>query len=269
MARPPQIKSFQASGRPPPDAVALQVKNELRRLEKLARNARACHRKTITRLEARAWLKGAGLSADARTVCRLYKWANEEGEYLRVLPGLSNVLNAEEKYDRAATDYGAPKITKALDRTLSVLADKRIFQQTMAAYTEALPDPGASEDATRARDAEGERRFREDLAGITRVREAVAAASRRVRGGGRKNAIPGLHEATALLACKYEELSGRPFAFHVVDEPAGRSFWERPGTNPACRFIATGLRDFFPELTDRNIRSALDKYSRIKDLGKT
>ena len=71
-----------------------------------------------------------------------------------------------------------------------------------------------------------------------------------------------MHVAGRRLAEKYQELSnGKP-----VRCSGTKRAWESNRSDPSTRFIAHGLKVFFPEITDKQILTVFQHLSKNKDL---
>ncbi len=232
--------------RPLPSRDELRQKTAQRRVEIAAWKAQA---QPIMSLEDAHKLASLAGRTDAAAVRDLCDWINEEGPILRAS---DKIPAAQKSADMAARGLLGP-LGDALQLLLTVLAPtKREAQDEKAVRVILRRDEviGRIEDAypRGAIEEIGRDQCREDIEGLSRLREAVREALKRISVKRGRSALEAMHTAAELLARKYEELSRKPYTFDSY-----KGGWQTPGTE----FVARGLHAIFPGATDANLRSVM------------
>jgi len=217
-------------------------------------------RKVATLSEVRRMIRElpSGARVGPQAVRHLYRWMNEseEAQFFRLIPPIL----AYDKQRKAALREGLQRVpsSKSLRKFSAGLseADKDVLHQLQLLYDTAMAQERRQGSGTAGR-------WQNDSIAkiLDRIADAVDTARQLVSGTPGRQHLAGSYKGAELLKDKYEEMSRLRFTF---DRERGRKGlgWVTPG----ARFVAAGLRAWFPNIADTQIESVMKSLSGNKNL---
>ena len=191
----------------------------------------------------------------ARELCH---WMNEseEAQFFRLIPPIL----AYDKQRKAALREGLQRVpsSKSLRKFSAGLtdADMDVLHQLQLLY-----DTATAQERRQGSGAAGRWHNDSIVKMLDRIADAVDTARQLASGTPGRQHLAGSHKGAKLLKDKYEAMSESRFTFDRHRENKGIK-WLTPG----ARFVAAGLRAWFPNITDAQIESAMKSRSGDKNL---
>ncbi len=189
-------------------------------------------------------LAECGISDDAK-VRELHEWLTEE---MSLASPAQEILDLNARLSKEAKSE-IRKVAKSATNTAAALSEisEEVRNVLSLAYGNHL---GGLSSLTL--DHEGEQLFAQDMEALARLNQKLDDALGSLSKGGR----PGLeicHPVAKSLAQKYEAISGSKFTFLAHKDDKDELEFLPAGS----RFVASGLKLIFPDLTDVNLVTLL------------